>query len=92
MLGPPRRYKPKLRPQAQVVPDLCQRPKTAEVPTVPQHAGTKAQHMRTSIYKSTTTDYSRTQTVVQPQTRHYRWHTTYGDKLPAQQANYGRYT
>ena len=41
MLGPPRRYKPKLRPQAQVVPDLRQRPKTVEMPIVPQHAGTK---------------------------------------------------
>ena len=41
MLGQPRRYKPKLRPQAQSVPDLRQRPKTAQMPTVPQQAGTK---------------------------------------------------
>ena len=41
MFGPPCRHKPKLRPQAQAVPDLCQRPSTIEMPIVPQHAGTE---------------------------------------------------
>ena len=42
MYGPPCKHKPKLRPQAEAVPGMCQRPPIAEVPIVPPHAGTKS--------------------------------------------------
>ena len=41
MLGQPRGYTPELRPQAQAVPGLRQRPTTAKMPTVPRHPATK---------------------------------------------------
>ena len=100
MLGQPRGYTPELRPQAQAVPGLRQRPTTAKMPTVPRHSATKdspphprmTQRMRISTYKSTTTASSHTRITAQLPTRQCICHTTCGGGLLAQQANCGRYT